>query len=179
LLVGRHRPLRQGADDVRPGGGIYLFDDKGTQYLDLQMWYSAVNFGYGNPRLNAALKRQIDRPAPAGLPVPAQGEDPARDQSWRESRVGLRGEGPDPLQRRRCQRHRGRLEGGAEPHEEEFRVRLHGRISRAHARRLGHHLQLSLPREVRPFPTGRTSSLIPTASAAPTDRSVNPASSTA
>jgi 4-aminobutyrate aminotransferase-like enzyme len=39
----------------------YLFDDKGTQYLDLQMWYSAVNFGYANPRLNAALKRQIDR----------------------------------------------------------------------------------------------------------------------
>jgi 4-aminobutyrate aminotransferase-like enzyme len=25
------------------------------------MWYSAVNFGYGNARLNAALKRQIDR----------------------------------------------------------------------------------------------------------------------
>ena len=40
---------------------IYLFDNKGVQYLDLQMWYSAVNFGYGNPRLNAALKRQIDR----------------------------------------------------------------------------------------------------------------------
>jgi len=39
---------------------IYLYDDKGTQYLDLQMWYSAVNFGYGNPRLNAALKKQID-----------------------------------------------------------------------------------------------------------------------
>lgn len=39
---------------------IYLYDEKGTQYLDLQMWYSAVNFGYGNPRLNAALKSQID-----------------------------------------------------------------------------------------------------------------------
>jgi 4-aminobutyrate aminotransferase / (S)-3-amino-2-methylpropionate transaminase / 5-aminovalerate transaminase len=24
------------------------------------MWYSAVNFGYANPRLNDALKRQID-----------------------------------------------------------------------------------------------------------------------
>ena len=41
-------------------GGSYLFDDGGTPYLDLQMWYSAVNFGYGNPRLNDALKRQID-----------------------------------------------------------------------------------------------------------------------
>jgi len=40
--------------------GSYLYDDQGTQYLDLQMWYSAVNFGYGNPRLNAALKKQID-----------------------------------------------------------------------------------------------------------------------
>jgi 4-aminobutyrate aminotransferase-like enzyme len=40
--------------------GIFLYDDKGTQYLDLQMWYSAVNFGYGNPRLSDALKKQID-----------------------------------------------------------------------------------------------------------------------
>ena len=40
--------------------GSYLFDDKGTQYLDLQMWYSAASFGYGNPRLNAALKNQVD-----------------------------------------------------------------------------------------------------------------------
>ena len=41
--------------------GSYLFDAEGTPYLDLQMWYSAVNFGYANPRLNHALKRQIDR----------------------------------------------------------------------------------------------------------------------
>jgi len=40
--------------------GSYLFDDSGTPYLDLQMWYSAVNFGYKNRRLNDALKRQID-----------------------------------------------------------------------------------------------------------------------
>ncbi len=40
---------------------IYLYDDKGTEYLDLQMWYSAANFGYAHPRLNAALKAQIDR----------------------------------------------------------------------------------------------------------------------
>ncbi len=40
--------------------GSYLFDERGTPYLDLQMWYSAVNFGYGNRRLNDALKRQID-----------------------------------------------------------------------------------------------------------------------
>ena len=41
--------------------GSYIYDGEGRQYLDLQMWYSAVNFGYANPRLNNALKRQIDR----------------------------------------------------------------------------------------------------------------------
>lgn len=41
--------------------GIYLYDKKGTKYLDLQMWYSAVNFGYRNLRLNEALKKQIDK----------------------------------------------------------------------------------------------------------------------
>lgn len=40
--------------------GSYLFDDADTPYLDLQMWYSAVNFGYRNRRLNDVLKRQID-----------------------------------------------------------------------------------------------------------------------
>ena len=40
--------------------GSYLYDGEGTPFLDLQMWYSAVNFGYGNPRLNAVLKQQID-----------------------------------------------------------------------------------------------------------------------
>ena len=36
--------------------GSYMFDAAGTAYLDLQMWYSAVNFGYANQRLNNALK---------------------------------------------------------------------------------------------------------------------------
>ena len=40
--------------------GSWLYDSEGTRFLDLQMWYSAVNFGYANPRLNDALKRQID-----------------------------------------------------------------------------------------------------------------------
>ncbi|OVZ57553.1 aspartate aminotransferase family protein [Pigmentiphaga sp. NML080357] len=40
--------------------GSYMFDAQGTPYLDLQMWYSAVNFGYGNERLNNVLKRQLD-----------------------------------------------------------------------------------------------------------------------
>lgn len=41
--------------------GSYLYDEDGTPYLDLQMWYSAASFGYKNPRLNEALKRQIDQ----------------------------------------------------------------------------------------------------------------------
>lgn len=40
--------------------GSYLYDAAGTPFLDLQMWYSAVNFGYANERLNNALKHQID-----------------------------------------------------------------------------------------------------------------------
>jgi len=44
----------------READGIYLYDSHGRQYLDLQMWYSAANFGYKNKRLNEVLKKQID-----------------------------------------------------------------------------------------------------------------------
>src|SRR5438876_212383 len=40
--------------------GCYLYDRNGTAYLDLQMWYSAASFGYGNRRLHAALMRQLN-----------------------------------------------------------------------------------------------------------------------
>ncbi len=40
--------------------GSFLYDRGETPYLDLQMWYSAVNLGYANQRVNQALKRQID-----------------------------------------------------------------------------------------------------------------------
>ena len=40
--------------------GSYLYDRDNVEYLDLQMWYSAVSFGYKNPRIDEALKRQID-----------------------------------------------------------------------------------------------------------------------
>ena len=40
--------------------GSYLFDERETPYLDLQMWYSAVNFGYKNPRIMDALQRQMN-----------------------------------------------------------------------------------------------------------------------
>ncbi|WP_293904378.1 aminotransferase class III-fold pyridoxal phosphate-dependent enzyme [Phenylobacterium sp.] len=41
--------------------GSYMYDAEGTAFLDLQMWYSAVNFGYRNPRLNAVAHAQLDR----------------------------------------------------------------------------------------------------------------------
>ncbi len=41
--------------------GSYLYDRHGKEYLDLQMWYSAANFGYKNKRLNDALKNQLDK----------------------------------------------------------------------------------------------------------------------
>ncbi|MBF0154032.1 MAG: aminotransferase class III-fold pyridoxal phosphate-dependent enzyme [Magnetococcales bacterium] len=40
--------------------GSFLYDEQEKPYLDLQMWYSACSFGYANPHINAALKRQID-----------------------------------------------------------------------------------------------------------------------
>ena len=41
--------------------GSFLFDLYGREYLDLQMWYSAVNLGYANPAVSAALRAQMDR----------------------------------------------------------------------------------------------------------------------
>jgi 4-aminobutyrate aminotransferase-like enzyme len=41
--------------------GSYMYDAQGREFLDLQMWYSAVNFGYRNPRLEAVAKRQLER----------------------------------------------------------------------------------------------------------------------
>ncbi|MDR7115464.1 aminotransferase class III-fold pyridoxal phosphate-dependent enzyme [Caulobacter sp. BE254] len=40
--------------------GSFMYDSQGSQFLDLQMWYSAVNFGYRNPRLNTVAHRQLD-----------------------------------------------------------------------------------------------------------------------
>ena len=41
--------------------GGYLYDREGIPYLDLQMWYSAASFGYGNKRLQGAMTRQLDK----------------------------------------------------------------------------------------------------------------------
>jgi len=41
--------------------GSYLYDLHGRQYLDLQMWYSAVNLGYANAAVSRAMREQMDR----------------------------------------------------------------------------------------------------------------------
>ena len=43
------------------GEGVWLWDDEGRRYLDMLSAYSAVSFGYGHPRLIAALNRQAQR----------------------------------------------------------------------------------------------------------------------
>ena len=39
--------------------GSWLFDTQGKPYLDMQMWYSAVNFGYRNKDIEEAHNRQM------------------------------------------------------------------------------------------------------------------------
>ena len=40
--------------------GSFMYDAQGREFLDLQMWYSAVNFGYKNKRFADATRRQLD-----------------------------------------------------------------------------------------------------------------------
>src|SRR6266404_6049055 len=41
--------------------GSYLYDLYGRPYLDLQMWYSAVNLGYANAAVSRAMREQMER----------------------------------------------------------------------------------------------------------------------
>jgi ornithine--oxo-acid transaminase len=43
------------------GEGVWLWDDQERRYLDMLSAYSAVSFGYGHPRLLAALTEQARR----------------------------------------------------------------------------------------------------------------------
>src|SRR6185312_12298679 len=59
---------RYGATNYAPlpvvlsrGEGVWLWDDEGRRYLDMLSAYSAVSFGYGHPRLLAALREQAGR----------------------------------------------------------------------------------------------------------------------
>ena len=142
--------------------GSYLFDSAGVPYLDLQMWYSAVNFGYANPRLNDAAKRQLDT-----LPqVASQYLHPTKielakriaEDAWRKCGQ----EGPRALQRRRLAVDRGLAQARAQrARRQKPDVRLRGRLPRAHARRLGHHLELPLSAPLRPLRRARAVRTVP------------------
>lgn len=41
--------------------GVWLYDLRGRPYLDMQMWYSAVNFGYKNKEIESAHTLQMER----------------------------------------------------------------------------------------------------------------------
>ncbi len=73
--------------------GSHLYDEQGTPYLDLQMWYSAASFGYKNRRLGEALKRQVDRlPQLACQYLHAEKvEVAARIAQYCEKRFGVKG----------------------------------------------------------------------------------------
>ncbi len=43
------------------GEGVWLWDEQGRRYLDMLSAYSAVSFGYGHPRLIAAMTKQAQR----------------------------------------------------------------------------------------------------------------------
>jgi ornithine--oxo-acid transaminase len=60
--------LQYGATNYAPlpvvlsrGEGVWLWDVEGRRYLDMLSAYSAVSFGYGHPRLVAALEAQARR----------------------------------------------------------------------------------------------------------------------
>ncbi|MCA9395770.1 MAG: aminotransferase class III-fold pyridoxal phosphate-dependent enzyme [Candidatus Omnitrophica bacterium] len=40
--------------------GSFLYDEQDKAYLDLQMWYSAVNLGYRNRQVVEAVQKQLD-----------------------------------------------------------------------------------------------------------------------
>jgi 4-aminobutyrate aminotransferase-like enzyme len=44
----------------RSCNGSFVYDENDTEYLDIQMWYSACNFGYKNERLNNAVIDQMN-----------------------------------------------------------------------------------------------------------------------
>lgn len=46
---------------IDKGTGVYLYDSDGNKYLDFQAGIAVYAFGYGNKKINDALKEQIDK----------------------------------------------------------------------------------------------------------------------
>jgi len=129
--------------------GSYLYDYQDRAFLDLQMWYSAVNLGYANKRVNDALKAQIDRlPQLASQYLHAEKIELA--ERLVQSMLDAFGEvGRVHFQRRWRAGGRGRAEAGAPQHGPQPHACVRRRLSRAHARRVGDHVVLPLSRKLR------------------------------
>ena len=94
--------------------GSYVWDTEDQAYLDLQMWYSAVNFGYANPRLNNALKKQIDTLPQIASQYLHKGKIELSEMIGGRCQEQVRPRRPCALQRRRFAVHRRFPEGGAQ-----------------------------------------------------------------
>ncbi len=47
--------------NIRSGKGVYLYDDKGKEYIDMISGIAVSNLGHGNPAILKAIKEQIDK----------------------------------------------------------------------------------------------------------------------
>ena len=133
--------------------GSYLFDGHGTPFLDLQMWYSAVNFGYSNKRLNDALDKTDSYTLPqVASQYLASDQDRTREsrRRGREEKMGPRR--PRAFQRRRFSVGRRFDEDRAQRDQRKKPdVRVRRRLSRTHIGRVGDHVVVPLSPSLRTF----------------------------
>ena len=134
----------------------YLIDREGVAFLDLQMWYSAASFGYGNLRLNNRAEAPDRSPSATGVAVSPYRKGRTGGRHREAERIEIRTQGPRSFQRRRIAGDRGQLETRAQRNRQEPYVRVQGRLPRPHAGCFGDHLQLSLPPPLRPLFRSRT-----------------------
>ena len=163
LLARRHGALHQPAEDLRPLRGlVHVRRRRAASILDLQMWYSAVNFGYRNERLNDAVRRQLDRLPQVACQYLHREKIELAAMIAQDAEAQVRHQGPRPLQCRRQPGGRGQPQARAQRQEgQEPDVRLRGRLSRPHARRLGDHLVLPLSPPLRPLRRPRAVHAVP------------------
>ena len=162
LLARRHRPLHRAAEDLRALRGLVPLR-RGRPRVSRPA--DVVLGGQFRLRQPPAQRRAQapDRPPAAGRePVPAPREDRARRADRARRRGEVRAQGPRAFQRRRRAGGRGFAQARAQRLErQEPDVRLRGRLSRPHARRLRHHLVLPLSAALRPFRRARAVRAVP------------------
>jgi 4-aminobutyrate aminotransferase-like enzyme len=138
--------------------GSFLYDGDGREFLDLQMWYSAVNFGYRNPRLDAAARRQLDR-----LPQLAS-------QYLHREKIELAALIAQDAERKFGMKGRVHFNvGGSQAIEDSLKLVRNYKKGKSlmfafeggYHGRLGHHIVLPLPPALRPFRRSRPFRAVP------------------